>query len=310
MHIRKHRLTPRRLSATAVVAVASLIALAGCGSSSSGGQSVKPANGGGTGSITKDAKAAAMVPSALRSSGVVRVATDASYAPNEFIGADGHTIQGMDVDLGNALGKVLGLKFEFTNQSFDTIIPALGNRYDLGISSFTDTKAREKVVTMVDYFQAGVSFIAPKGSSLNPTSVADLCGKTAAVEKGTTELDDLQAQAKKCKLTVLPFPDQNGANEALASGRADVVLADSPVAAYAVKKSAGRFQLVGQPYGTAPYGIAVPGGQYASKYQGFAQAILQALQDLNSSGAYKQILTKWGVQGGAISSFAINGAIS
>jgi polar amino acid transport system substrate-binding protein len=173
------------------------------------------------------------------------------------------------------------------------------------MSSFTDNAEREKVVDMVDYFSAGTSFLVKKGSTLNPSTVADLCGKSVAVEKGTTQLDDATAQKKKCKLNILAFPDQNGANLALQSGRADVVLADAPPNAYAAKQSNGAFVVVGQVYGTAPYGIAVP---KASKYAGLADAILAALKDLAQSGKYQQILQKWGIQAGAITDFKLNGA--
>jgi len=127
------------------------------------------------------------------------------------------------------------------------------------------------------------------------------------VEKGTTQLADVTAQKKKCSLTVLAFPDQNQANLALQSGRVDVVLADSPVNAYAAKQSNGAFVIVGQSYGTAPYGIAVPKG---GKYVGFADAIKLALEDLKSKGVYDQIMQKWGIASGAISTFTINGATS
>jgi len=277
------------------------VVVSACGGSSSGGtQTVKPASG-------ANAAAVAKLSAALKSAGTVKVATDASYAPNEFFASDNKTIQGMDVDLGRAIGQDLGLTFQFSNVSFDSIIPSLGNRYDLGMSSFTDNKEREKVVDMVDYFSAGTSFMVKKGSSLNPSSVADLCGKKVAVEKGTTQLDDVTAQKKKCSLTLLAFPDQNQANLALQSGRADVVLADSPVNAYAAKQSNGQFAIVGQVYGTAPYGIAVPKG---GKYAGFADAIKLALQDLKTKGVYDQIMQKWGIASGGISNFTINGATS
>ena len=286
---------------SAVLAVAALaVSLAGCGGSSSGGgkQSIKPASG-------VNAAAAAKLSAELKSAGTVKVATDASYAPNEFFASDNKTIQGMDVDLGKAIGAELGLTFQFSNVAFDSIIGSLGTRYDLGMSSFTDNKDREKVVTMVDYFSAGTSFMVKSDATISPSTVADICGKTVAVEKGTTQLDDVTAQKKKCKLSVLAFPDQNGANLALQSGRADVVLADSPVNAYAAKQSNGQFKIVGQVYGTAPYGIAVPS---AAKYSGFAAAIQAALQDLAQKGVYNQILTKWGIQTGAITNFTIDGA--
>ena len=295
-------MSTRPLSRTAILGACAALAvvLAGCGGSSSGGKQTVKTGG-------ANAAAVAKLSAALKSAGTIKVATDASYAPNEFFGTDNKTIQGMDVDLGRAIGQELGLTFKFSNVAFDSIIGSLGTRYDLGMSSFTDNKEREKVVDMVDYFSAGTSFMVKKGSSLAPTSVADVCGKKVAVEKGTTQLDDVTAQKKKCSLTILAFPDQNGANLALQSGRADVVLADSPVNAYAAKQSNGQFAIVGQVYGTAPYGIAVPKG---GKYAGFADAIKLALQDLKTKGVYDQILQKWGIASGGISDFTLNGATS
>src|SRR3954468_15405838 len=286
------------MSRTAILGACAALAvvLAGCGGSSSGGsQTVKA---GGTNSA-----AVAKLSSQLKSAGTINVATDASYAPNEFFDTDNKTIQGMDVDLGKAIGQELGLTFKFSNVTFDSIIGSLGTRYDLGMSSFTDNKEREKVVDMVDYFSAGTSFMVPKDSSLNPTTVADICGKKVAVEKGTTQLDDVTAQKKKCSLTVLAFPDQNQANLALQSGRVDVVLADSPVNAYAAKQSNGQFVIVGQVYGTAPYGIAVPKDV---AHAGLAEAMSMALSDLAKNGTYQRILQKWGVQAGAVTTFGLN----
>jgi polar amino acid transport system substrate-binding protein len=220
-------------------------------------------------------------------------------------------VVGWDADLANALGQVLGLKINMVNATFDTIIPGLvSGKYGLGISSFTDTKEREQTVDFVTYFSAGTSFYVKSSGGPDITSLADLCGHKVAVEKGTTQQADTQAQAKKCKaagkpdVTVQIFNDQNAVNLALSSGRADVAMADSPVAAYQVKQSDGTFKLSGQPYGTAPYGIAIP------KNSGMAKPVLAALKHLMADGTYTKILDKWGVQGGAISDPAINGAAS
>jgi polar amino acid transport system substrate-binding protein len=138
-----------------------------------------------------------------------------------------------------------------------------------------------------------------------------------AVEKGTTQLDDATAQSKTCTdagkgaVTVSAFPDQNGANLALQSGRAEVGMADSPVAAYQVKLSNGKFKLSGQPYGEAPYGMAIsrPSGS-APGTAPMSKPILDALKQLISDGTYLKILTKWGVQAGAITNPVVNGAVS
>ena len=103
---------------------------------------------------------------------------------------------------------------------------------------------------------------------------------------------------------MLVFPDQNAANLALSSGRATVGMADTPVAAYQVKRSEGRFKLSGESYGTAPYGIAIPQGS------GLAKAVLAGVKALMADGTYMAILQKWGVETGAIDDPQINGATS
>jgi polar amino acid transport system substrate-binding protein len=299
--------TPRR-ALSALVVISALGLTAACGGSSSGGNGATLSPSANT---SVDAAAAGKLPASVKGKGTLIVAADATYAPNEFIGSDGKTVQGMDADLAKAIAGVLGVKVQVENQTFDSIIPGIvDGKYDLGMSSFTDTKAREKQVDFVTYFSAGTSFYVESSGGPTVNSLADLCGLTVAVEKGTTQQDDATAQSGKCtkagkkKVTVNTFPDQNGANLALSSGRAQVGMADSPVAAYQVKQSNGQFKLSGQPYGTAPYGIA------CTKGTGLAQAVLAALQDLMSDGTYQRILTKWGIQSGAITNPTINGAIS
>jgi polar amino acid transport system substrate-binding protein len=217
----------------------------------------------------------------------------------------------MDADLAKALAATMGLKANVVNATFDSIIPGLAsNKYDLGMSSFTDTKEREKTVDFVTYFSAGTSFFVKAQGGPTINGLPDLCGHKVAVEKGTTQADDATAQSTKCKaagkpgVNVLVFPDQNGANLALSSGRADVGMADSPPAAYQVEKSNGQFKLVGEPYGTAPYGIAIPKGN------GMAKPVLDGLKALMADRTYMTILKKWGIQDGAITNPVINGATS
>ncbi|HZU54413.1 MAG TPA: ABC transporter substrate-binding protein [Actinocrinis sp.] len=299
----------RAVAGGAILAAAALLA-AGCASN--------PATSAGSGSGSSASASAgtdpkSLVPADVKAKGTLIVAADASYAPNEFFASDGKTIIGMDADLAQALGQELGLKVTVQNVTFDSILAGISaGKYDLGMSSFTDTKEREGAVDFVTYFSAGSSLMVKAGNpeGLKPNDLS-LCGKTLAVEKGTVqESTDIPADTKTCTSAGKPavkglsFDDQNGANLALSSGRADGVLADSPVAAYAAKQSDGKFVISGQPYGTAPYGIAMPKGT------GMSNAVLAALKVLISNGTYTQILTKWGIQDGAITNPVINGATS
>jgi polar amino acid transport system substrate-binding protein len=302
--------TTRLVASLATVAAATALAT-GCGSSKSSNTSSAAAPASTAPASAPSSSLASEVPAAIKSKGTLKVAADATYAPNEFIGKNGKTVEGMDADLAKAIASTLGLKADVVNATFDSIIPGLAaHKYDLGMSSFTDTKEREKTVDFVTYFSAGTSFYEKASGGPAITDLSSLCGDTVAVEKGTTQAADSTGQSKKCTsagkkaVKVLTFPDQNGANLAITSGRAQVGMADSPVADYQVKQSGGQFKTVGTPYGTAPYGIAIPKGD------GMDKPILDAVKALMANGQYKAILTKWGIADGAITNPVINGAVS
>jgi polar amino acid transport system substrate-binding protein len=306
----------RRWAAGVAVAALACLAAAGCGgssksSNSSNGTTASSGAAGGATTTKPDQAVVKLVPGGIKSKGTLVVATDPTYAPDEFIAKDGKTIVGFDPELSQALGSKMGLKVKVVNATFDSIIPGLAaKKYDLALSSHNDTRARQKVVDFVDYFSAGSSLYTKAQGGPTINTLDDLCGHKVAIEKGTTQADDAIAQDKKCKaagksaVTSLVFPDQNGANLALNSGRADVGMADTPVAAYIVKQSNGQFKLVGKSYAVAPHGIAIPKGS------GLAKPVLAALKSVIADGQYKRILAKWGVSAIAISNPTVNGATS
>jgi polar amino acid transport system substrate-binding protein len=249
-----------------------------------------------------------LVPAAIASKGTLTIATAATYPTAEFVAPD-KSLVGMDIDLGRALAQVMGLKAVFQNATFDTIIPGVqSQKFDMGLSSFTDTAARETIVDFVNYYQAGEAFYVKSGSTVKFSDLNSLCGRSVAVESGTTEQTDAQTQDKTCKaagktgVKVLSFADQSQTNLAVSSGRADVGFVDSPVAVYITTSSKGQFSLSGKFFGFAPYGIALPKGN------GMTAPVKAALNQLIASGTYAQILKKWGMQGGSIDHVTINGA--
>jgi polar amino acid transport system substrate-binding protein len=283
-----------------------VLVLAGCGSSKSKSTQSTAES---TPATTVNASIAAQVPARYKAKGSLTVASEAQYAPNEFIAPDGHTVIGMDPDLVSAIAAVMGLKTNVVNSTFEAIIPGLAaGRYDLGASSFTDTKEREKTVDFVTYLSVGQAFLTKANGGPKPNALAELCGLSVSVEKGTVEFEEAEKQNKKCKaagkpIKLLVFPGQNDANLALSSGRAEVDYADSPIIAYQVRKL-GVSVRSGPTFGTAPYGLALP------KNSGLAKPVLEALKVLIANGTYTSILKKWELQSAAISNPAINGAQS
>jgi polar amino acid transport system substrate-binding protein len=293
-----------RIKLGVVAASVAALALSACGSSSLSGE---PGGGGSAPSVSvsQNADLSSKLPESIKSAGVIKIGTDASYAPNEFLAGDGKTVQGFDVDLFNAVAAKFGVKTKWEPADFSSIITGVqGNKYDIGISSFTINDQRKKQVNMVSYFSAGSQWATAKG---NPKGVdpENSCGKNIAVQTGTVqETDDLPVRQKKCgsnKINVLSFKDQSQATNAVVTGKADAMLADSPIVAYAVKQSGGKLEALGDIYEAAPYGYVLPKDQ-----TDFAQAIVEALTEIEKDGAYKAALEKWGVDQGAISDFAVN----
>jgi polar amino acid transport system substrate-binding protein len=305
-------MTSRLTALIAVIAFAAVTVAAGCGSNNdenntTGGETLTAASF----SVQTDPSIAGQVPADVKSSGQLTVAADATYAPDEFIASDGKTVIGMDADLAKAIAELMGLKAIVTNQTFDSIIPGIAaGKYDLGMSSFTDTKEREQTVDFVTYATAGESFFVNADGGPTINSIDDICGLKVGAEKGTTEADDATAQSKKCTdagkpaVSVSVFPDQSGANVALSSGRVEVGFADTPVADYAVKQSDGKFKLSpAASIANAPYGIAM------AKDSGLQQPVLAAVKALMADGTYKKIMDYWGLQSIVIDNPTINGAI-
>ncbi|WP_369183163.1 ABC transporter substrate-binding protein [Streptomyces sp. Y1] len=304
----------RLLAACAVAASVSLV-LTGCGSSksSSGSSAGAGTNPSATvGAVTADPTLAALVPADVKSSGKLVVAADASYAPNEFKDEKGNVV-GMDVDLADAIAKKLGLTADVQNADFTSIIPGIAaKKYQLGMSSFTDTKEREATVDMVTYFTAGSAIAVKKG---NPDKIdpKDLCGKKVAVQTGTTQADEIKdtrnPDCTKAGKPTIPndgdkFPLQTDVTQSLIAGRDQAMMADSPVIDYALKQTNGQLEKLGDTYDSAPYGVVV------DKNSPLTKAVQGAVQSLIADGTYKQILTKWGVAAGAIDKSEINAAKS
>ncbi|MFD0344501.1 ABC transporter substrate-binding protein [Streptomyces sp. NPDC127117] len=300
-----------RIAAVCAIAVAGTMLLAACGDQTKNG----PRN-----SASAQAPFADLLPKEIKDKGVIKVGSDIAYPPVEFKDKSGKTV-GIDPDIGAALGKQLGVTFEFQNGTFDTLITGLrSKRYDLAMSSMTDTKDRQqgidsetkkKVgegVDFVDYFTAGVSIYTRKGDDQGIKTWADLCGKKIAVQRGTVSHNLAKDESKKCTggrtIAIETFDNDLEAQTRLRSGGADAGSSDFPVAAYAVKTSGGGkdFQIVGEQVEAAPYGIAVAKGN-----DQLTKAVQAALNGIIKNGEYGKIISKWGVEAGAVTEAKLNG---
>jgi polar amino acid transport system substrate-binding protein len=297
--------------AAAALTVAGALTLSGCAKNT---ETTGSGYGGGSAAtstevaVKKVDEIAATLPADIRDSGKLIVGVNLPYAPNEFKNSEGKIV-GFDVDLMNAVAQTLGLTTDYREADFAKIIPSIdGGTFNVGMSSFTDTKEREKTVDFVTYFNAGTLWAQRPGEAVDPNNA---CGKKVAVQATTVqETEELPAKSKKCvdagkpEIQILKFDGQDAVTNAVVLGQADAMSADSPVTAYAIKQSNGKLEGAGELFDSAPYGWPVKKGSP------LAQSLLKALEHLIASGDYKTISSNWGVESGMIDKPVINGATS
>lgn len=249
------------------------------------------------------------LPGEIRSRGEVRVATDAAYPPANGYAADGRSIEGFEPDLAAALGRVLGVTFTFVYTDFASSLPAVQDgSVDLVMSAMTDTVERQAHVDFVDYFEAGSSILVQRGNVHGISDLRDLCGQTVAVEEATVQVDLLARTQSSCKddpILVKEFPDNAKALVELRTGRAAAVLNDYPPAARLTTdaRTSAQFQLASTvQYEPGFYGMAVPKDQPE-----FRDALREAMDRVIRSGEYADVLERWDVSSGAVTTATVNG---
>jgi len=247
------------------------------------------------------------VPADIRETGRLVIGVNVPYAPMEFKNADGQLV-GFDVELMNAVARVLGLVPDYRQIPFDQILPSVqAGTIDVGMSSVTDTAPREQLVDFVTYLEAGTQWASRPGVVVGPAAA---CGVKIGVAQGTLQAtEELPRKSDECvaagmaPLEIVEFASQDAVTTALVKGEVDAMSADSPVTGFAIKLSRGDLVPAGDVFDSAPYGWPVP------KDSQLAESLRQALEHLIETGDYRAIATMWGVERGMIDKPQINGAV-
>ena len=273
--------------------VAALVVVAGCGGAGqpatggSGGTTSGSGTGSGTGTGTGETGGAKSLLDEIKERGYMTFATDGAYPPMEFPDPNNpNQLIGFDIDLGKAIAEKLGVEHKAVVVDWDGILAGLeSGRYDVVMSSMNITEERQKSADFVQYFEMGQMIVVKKGNPKGIQSLDDLKGKVIAVQIGTTNEEIARGIEGATVKTFQTFPD---ALKEVYVGRADATILDEPVARYYANIEGDKYQFVGEPFETAPVGIAVAKGN-----DELVQAIQQALDELKADGTYDQIYAKW-----------------
>jgi polar amino acid transport system substrate-binding protein len=249
------------------------------------------------------------LPAAILQRGSIRVGGSDPYPPAAFYAPDGRTFVGFEPDLAAEMGRVLGVRFEFVNLSFSDLLPKLRrHKIDIVMASMTDNAERERQADFVNYFQAGTAIVVQRGNPQGISALKDLCGKVVAVAAGTVQVDLLRRTQKGCnrgeRIDIRAYGDNANALLQLRTGRAAAVLSDYPPAVHLStdRRTSAHYQLAASTqYEPSPYGIAVAKDQTELR-----DSLRAALEQVMRSGAYAEVLQRWGVPSGALETATVN----
>jgi polar amino acid transport system substrate-binding protein len=304
--------TTRRVQAAVVAGFALLITLSACSTTDSEGAADLTSN---TADISEgvqpDPAAVALLPASYKDKGELSVAMDLHYPPTTFLADDNTTPIGLNPDIARLIAKKLGLKLNFVNTSFDTIIPGIeGGRYDFTATSMSPTPERLKVLDMIDYFNGGVSVAVAAGNPLGLSS-DNLCGKNIAVTKGSNaQLKHLPNVSEwtctsqgKPAINGITLPNVQEALTQLASKRVDGVFYDTPALVWAEKQQPNAIAVLTPQVDTRTEHIVTVALKKGSPLTPALQAAVQSVLD---SPEYQKSLSTWGLTEGAITEAKLN----
>lgn len=214
----------------------------------------------------------------------IKVGTDATFAPFEY--SENGKRTGFDVELIEAIGKVLGRPIEWTEIDFKGLVPGLiANRFDVAASAIYITDERLKVVDFTDSYYPGGLVIMTKTGNSAIKGPADLTGKKVSVQVGTKSVGYLKD--KYPTIERVEVEKNQEMFELVESGRADAAITGKP-AAKVYAKARGTLQLVEPSLTVEEYAFAL------RKDEGdLIKQFNAALKTLKADGTYDKLVAKY-----------------
>jgi polar amino acid transport system substrate-binding protein len=263
---------------------------------------------------TVDEAAAALVPDAIREAGVLNVAIDIPYGSLAFYNSNNEMV-GLDPDLGRLIAQKLDLEPSLNKQAFDSVIASLqAGKNDIILSGMNDTLERQATLNFVEYLYGGFALIVAEGNPDGINSVEDLCGKTAGIQKATSQGDLLQEYSDQCvaqgseAITIDEFPADIDAQTALRAGKTQAYVADAVVAIYAAETTdeGNAFDVVPDPNNPNGFNPLFSGVGILNTDQALTDAVFAAMKSLIDEGSYLKVLNLYGLGSYAVDTALMN----
>ncbi|SDL35147.1 ABC transporter substrate-binding protein [Microbacterium azadirachtae] len=286
----------KRITIVGTVAVATLMAgLTGCANPTDAAGTPSPQNTDLVASVTRDAKIAAMLPSDIKERGTITVSINTDVAPLKFLDANGN-VTGLNPELLQTAGKVLGVNVQFHTMSFDALMPSLEAKQSDIVGSVSDFVERQKTTDFIDYLESGSALLASTALKQNALTLNDLCGLKVAYVRGSSQQATMEKADRQCAadgktaIAISTYPDLGAGVLAVKSGAEDAFLSDLSAMSYKAKTDPKSFKIVYTEKKTI-LGIGIRKDDPVLR-----DALRAALLKLVDDGVYASLLDRWGQQ--------------
>jgi len=229
-----------------------------------------------------------------------------NYPPLEFRDPATNALSGFDVELGEALGRKLGIKIVWQETSFDQMMPAIATgRVDAILSGMTDYASRHQTAAFVDYLRTGPRFFVQQSRAAEFGDMTALCGKKVGASRRSYFPAQISAWSEAhCGSDPIKFVGTEGSGDArtqLKQGRIDAAVQGSETLPYLIELEPGAYAPLGEAISSQFVGLALP-----VKEQALQQAVAEAVDALIADGSYGALLAKWKLNDNGIKKATIN----
>jgi len=226
----------------------------------------------------------------IKQRGELVAATEMQFPPFDI--SDNGTYKGVDRELVDAVGAVMGVKVKYLDLPWTSVLPGLeAKKFDICIAPVTITKERMKRYLFTVPIADATAAMMKRANDSSITKPEDIAGKTVGGQKGTSQLEQLKAFAAKLPkpVEVKEYVDNNQSYADLAAGRVDASVNSLPNLAYAAAQRSDTFALVLPPFGQPTYFSWV--GRLDDKT--LVDAINEAIIKTESDGTMAKIQKTW-----------------
>lgn len=222
----------------------------------------------------------------IRQRGELVIATDATYPPFEYM--EGQTPIGFDVDLGNEIGRELGVKVRWKAMAWSGVLGALEvHKCDLIISGATITEERKKTTAFSrPYFPSGQTIARRKGDT-TVQKLQDLKDRRVSVQEETTGQYALQKLGVP-KDHINRFDKLEDGLTDVVNGKSDAAVADLPALKESLRKSYPQLELTGGLFTNEYVGVWMRKGEPELR-----DAVNRALGVILVDGRYARLYRNW-----------------